>query len=148
MQRRPLPAPDRLDTSAKAYKRKPKTTSGEVELTVQRLRMFPFETQIIRRYQTRQSSAEEARSEMYLAGVSVRRVEDIRRRCGALRSAPAGQRAQPEDLRENRIMADMADRGRTSVRVRRRCLPEAQSWRGGAERVRARGRRREFKWIP
>ena len=70
-------SPDRLDTRAGSYKRKLMTTSGEVELTVPRLRTLPFETQIIRRYQTRQSPVEEALIEMYLAGVSVRRVEDI-----------------------------------------------------------------------
>jgi putative transposase len=36
-----------------------------------------FETQIIERYRRRESSVEEALMEMYLAGVSVRRVEDI-----------------------------------------------------------------------
>ena len=39
--------------------------------------MLPFETQIIKRYQTKQSRAEEALIEMYLAGVFVRRLEDI-----------------------------------------------------------------------
>ena len=48
-------SPDRLDTRAGSYKRKLMTTSGEVELTVPRLRTLPFETQIIRRYQTRQA---------------------------------------------------------------------------------------------
>ena len=38
---------------------------------------MPFETQIIERYRRRESSIEEAMMEMYLAGVSVRRVEDI-----------------------------------------------------------------------
>ena len=42
-----------------------------------RLRSLPFETQIIERYRRRESSVEEALVEMYLAGVSVRRVEDI-----------------------------------------------------------------------
>ena len=70
-------SPDRLDTHAGSYKRKLMTTSGEVELTVPRLRTLPFETQIIRRYQTYQSPVEEALIEMYLAGVSVHRVEDI-----------------------------------------------------------------------
>ena len=36
-----------------------------------------FETAIIERYRRRESSVEEALIEMYLAGVSVRRVEDI-----------------------------------------------------------------------
>jgi transposase-like protein len=38
---------------------------------------MPFETQIIERYKHREASVEEALIEMYLAGVSVRRVEDI-----------------------------------------------------------------------
>ena len=38
---------------------------------------IPFETAIIERYRRRESSVEEALIEMYLAGVSVRRVEDI-----------------------------------------------------------------------
>ena len=70
-------SPDRQDTRAGTYKRKLLTTSGEVELKIPRLRTLPFETQIIKRYQTKQSSVEEALIEMYLAGVSVRRVEDI-----------------------------------------------------------------------
>ena len=41
------------------------------------LRKLPFETAIIERYQRRESSVEESLMEMYLAGVSVRRVEDI-----------------------------------------------------------------------
>ena len=36
-----------------------------------------FETAIIERYRCREGSEEEALIEMYLAGVSVRRVEDI-----------------------------------------------------------------------
>jgi transposase-like protein len=42
-----------------------------------KLRTLPFETAIIERYRRRESSVEEALVEMYLAGVSVRRVEDI-----------------------------------------------------------------------
>lgn len=38
---------------------------------------LPFETAIIERYKRREESVEEALIEMYLAGVSVRRVEDI-----------------------------------------------------------------------
>ena len=70
-------SPDRLDTRAGSYRRKLLTKAGEVELKIPRLRSLPFETEIIKRYQTRQSSIEEALIEMYLAGVSVRRVEDI-----------------------------------------------------------------------
>lgn len=59
------------------YKRNFQTTAGEVELNVPKLKGVPFETAIIERYRRRESSVEEALIEMYLAGVSVRRVEDI-----------------------------------------------------------------------
>ena len=59
------------------YNRKLTTTSGEVRLEVPKLKGVPFETAIIERYRRRESSVEEALIEMYLAGVSVRRVEDI-----------------------------------------------------------------------
>jgi len=53
------------------------TTSGDVTLHVPRLKGISFETAIIERYRRRESSVEEALIEMYLAGVSVRRVEGI-----------------------------------------------------------------------
>ncbi len=59
------------------YGRKLTTTSGDETLHVPRLKGIPFETAIIERYRRRESSVEEALIEMYLAGVSVRRVEDI-----------------------------------------------------------------------
>ena len=59
------------------YSRKLTTTSGEVRLDIPKLKGVPFETAIIERYRRRESSVEEALIEMYLAGVSVRRVEDI-----------------------------------------------------------------------
>ena len=68
---------DRVDTRAGHYTRKLHTKAGEVNLKVPKLRSLPFETQIIERYRRRESSVEEALMEMYLAGVSVRRVEDI-----------------------------------------------------------------------
>lgn len=68
---------DRKDTRAGHYPRKLATTSGTVELQVPKLRTLKFETAIIERYKHRESSVEEALIEMYLAGVSVRRVEDI-----------------------------------------------------------------------
>ena len=59
------------------YDRKFTTSSGEVNLRVPKLRGLTFETSIIERYKRRETSVEEALIEMYLAGVSVRRVEDI-----------------------------------------------------------------------
>src|SRR5574344_2990760 len=59
------------------YSRNLTTTSGDVTLNVPRLKGISFETAIIERYRRRESSVEEALIEMYLAGVSVRRVEAI-----------------------------------------------------------------------
>lgn len=59
------------------YDRSFTTTAGEVNLRVPKLKGVAFETAIIERYRRRESSIEEALIEMYLAGVSVRRVEDI-----------------------------------------------------------------------
>jgi transposase-like protein len=67
----------RKDTRAGYYRRKLHTSAGEVELKVPKLRTLTFETAIIERYRRRESSVEEALIEMYPAGVSVRRVEDI-----------------------------------------------------------------------
>ena len=70
-------SPDRVDTRAGNYKRKLHTKAGEVEVKVPKLRKQTFETAIIERYRRRDISIEEAIVQMYLAGVSVRRVEDI-----------------------------------------------------------------------
>ena len=53
------------------------TTSGTVTLKVSKLKEIPFETAIIERYHRWESSVEENCMEMYLIGVSVRRVENI-----------------------------------------------------------------------
>ena len=58
------------------YNRNLTTTSGDVTLKVPKLKGISFETAIIERYRRRESSVEET-LKMYLAGVSVRRVEDI-----------------------------------------------------------------------
>ena len=67
----------RRDYRAGTYRRHLDTKAGRVELKMPKLRRLPFETAIIERYKRRESSVEEALIEMYLAGVSVRRVEDI-----------------------------------------------------------------------
>jgi len=67
----------RRDTRAGFYQRKLHTKAGEVTLNMPKLRQQTFETAIIERYRRREASVEEALIEMYLAGVSVRRVEDI-----------------------------------------------------------------------
>ena len=59
------------------YDRSFSTTAGDVNLKMPKLKGVTFETAIIERYRRRETSVEEALMEMYLAGVSVRRVEDI-----------------------------------------------------------------------
>lgn len=81
--------PARVDTRAGSYDRRLQTKAGQVTLKVPRLRSLPFETQIIERYRRRESSVEEALMEMYLAGVSVRRVEDITEALWGTRVSPS-----------------------------------------------------------
>src|SRR3974377_497053 len=79
----------RKDTRAGSYERHLQTKAGEVTLKVPKLRTLPFETAIIERYRRRESSVEEALAEMYLAGVSVRRVEDITEALWGTRVSPS-----------------------------------------------------------
>jgi transposase-like protein len=79
----------RKDSRAGSYKRNLETRAGKVELKVPKLRTLKFETEIIKRYQRRESSVEEALMEMYLAGVSVRRVEDITEALWGTRVSPS-----------------------------------------------------------
>lgn len=71
------------------YTRKLHNKAGEVTLQVPRLRSLPFETQIIERYKRREASVEEALVEMYLTGISVRRVEDITEALWGMRVSPS-----------------------------------------------------------
>mgnify|MGYP001825733892 FL=1 len=78
----------RKDTRAGSYQRSLDTKAGKVSLKVPNLRQQTFETAIIERYRRRESSVEEALVEMYLAGVSVRRVEDITEALWGTRVSP------------------------------------------------------------
>jgi putative transposase len=80
---------DRTDYRAGSYARKLHTKAGEVELRVPKLRRAAFESQVIERYRRRETSVEEALVEMYLAGVSVRRVEDITEALWGTRVSPS-----------------------------------------------------------
>ena len=53
------------------------TSAGEINLRMPKLKGVAFETAIIERFRRRETSVEKALMEMYLAGVSVRRAEDI-----------------------------------------------------------------------
>jgi len=102
----------RKDTRAGSYERHLQTKAGEVTLKVPKLRTLPFETAIIERYRGRQSSVEEALVEMYLAGVSVRGVEDITEalwgthvsRERVILRASGGSRAPPRELLQRCII--------------------------------------------
>ena len=59
------------------YERGLTTTSGQVTIKMPKLKGMRFATAIIERYKRRETSVEEAMIEMYLAGVSTRRIEDV-----------------------------------------------------------------------
>ena len=82
-------SPDRTDYRAGSYTGQFHTKAGEVELKVPKLRRATFESQVIERYRRRETSVEEALVEMYLAGVSVRRVEDITEALWGTRVSPS-----------------------------------------------------------
>lgn len=58
------------------YDRGLTTTSDEVVIHMPKFKGMRFATAIIERYKRRETSVEEAMIEMYLAGVSTRRIED------------------------------------------------------------------------
>jgi transposase-like protein len=80
---------ERRDYRSGHYERQLHTKAGEVTLKVPKLRQQTLETAIIERYRRRESSVEEALMEMYLAGVSVRRVEDITEALWGTRVSPS-----------------------------------------------------------
>lgn len=59
------------------YERGFTTTSGQVTLKMPKLKGMRFATAVIERYKRRETSVEEAIIEMYLAGVSTRRIENV-----------------------------------------------------------------------
>jgi putative transposase len=123
----------RRDTRAGHYERKLQTKAGEVKLRIPKLRQQTFETAIIERCRRRESSVEEALIEMYLAGISVRRVEDIT-------EALWGTRVPPSTVSEDdRGLAQPADRGRAPLRPSRRHCAQAQLGRRGPQRIAAGG---------
>jgi len=71
------------------YSRNLDTVAGRVKLKVPKLRGASFETQVIERYRRREASVEESLVEMYLAGVSVRRIEDITEALWGTRVSPS-----------------------------------------------------------
>jgi hypothetical protein len=85
---------------------------------VLKLRQQTFETAIIERYRRWESSVEEALIEMYLAVVSVRRVEDHRGAVGHAGVTLDRVGPEQEDLWNDRGLAQSADRGQAPLDVR------------------------------
>ncbi len=79
----------RRDTRAGSYTRKLQTKAGEVALKVPQLRRQIFERAIIERCRRRETSVGKALIEMYLAGASVRRVEEITEALWSTRVSPS-----------------------------------------------------------
>jgi putative transposase len=133
----------RRDTRARHYERKLHTKAGEFRLKVPKLRRQTFETAIIERYRRRESSVEEAPLEMYLSGVSVRRVEDITEALWGTRVSPA----TVSDLNKKIYGAiegmKPPHRGRAPIRVFGRHRAQEQLGRGSAQRLLAGGDRRQ-----
>lgn len=68
---------DRADYRNGKRKRKLTTRVGEIELEVPRMRVLQFQTEVMERYRRMEISLEEAMIEMYLSGISTRRISDI-----------------------------------------------------------------------
>ena len=134
------------DTPAGSYEWTLQTSAGEVNLKIPKLRRQTFETAIIERYRRRESSVEEALIEMYLAGISVRRVEDITEALWGTRVSPQHSvQPQQEDLRQDRSLAEPPHRRRASVPLSRRHRDEADVGRRGPQLLAAGGQRRQFR---
>lgn len=67
----------RVAYRARHYERGFTTTSGQATLRMPKLKGMRFTTAVIERHKRRETSVEEAIIEMYLAGVSTRRIEDV-----------------------------------------------------------------------
>jgi len=115
----------RRDPHAGHYDRRLETKAGQVNLKVLKLRTLTLETAIIDRYRRRESSGEEALVEMYLAGVSVRRVEDITEALWGTRvSSGTVSRLNQKIYKKDRTEAYAAHPGGACVCVFGRDLPE------------------------
>jgi transposase-like protein len=134
----------RKDTRAGSYERHLQTKAGEVTLRVPKLRTLPFETAIIERYRRRESSVEEALVEMYLAGVSVRRVEDITEALWGTRVSPSTVSELNQKIYvQIETWRNRAIEGKPPVCVSGRAMVETELGRRGAQRVAAGGHWRE-----
>lgn len=131
------------------YKRKLVTSSGEVELDVPKLRGATFQTAVIERCRRRETSVEEAIIEMYLAGVSTRRIEDVSQILwGAGVSAGTVSNLNDKAFASVEEWRNRPLEGGYPLRLRRRRVPQAQLGRLLRERVRHGRHRRQRRRRP
>lgn len=81
--------PKRQDTRAGSYTRKLQAKTGGVTLKFSKLWSLPFKTAIIERYRRKEAHVGKVLVGTYLAGVSVRRVEDITEALWGTRVSPS-----------------------------------------------------------
>lgn len=131
------------------YERGLTTTSGQVTLRMPKLKGMRFATAIIERYKRREASVEEAMIEMYLAGVSTRRIEDVSEILwGASVSAATVSNLNEKAFEARRGMEEQAVGPRVPLRLRRRHLPQEELGRLLRERGRDGGHRRQRRRLP
>ena len=130
------------------YERGLTTTSGQVTLRMPKLKGMRFATAIIERYKRREASVEEAMIEMYLAGVSTRRIEDVSEILWRERVGGHRVELERESVRGRRGMEEQAVGPRVPLRLRRRHLPQEELGRLLRERGRDGGHRRQRRRLP
>ena len=96
--------------------RGPATSSGEVTIHMPELKGARLATAAIERYRRREASVEEAMIEMYLAGVSTRRIEDV----SEVLRGPGVSAAAVSDLDE-KAFASVGERGSRPLERARPC---------------------------
>lgn len=122
------------------------TQAGRIEVSVPKLRGTRLTSEVIERYQRRESSVEEALMEMYLLGVSTRNVEEVTRILWG-EGVSAGTVSNPSQEAFERVEEKAADLG-VPLRLRRRDLREEGLGRRLRERGGARGDRGELGGLP
>ena len=140
---------DREAYRAGHYERRLTTTSGEVTIRMPKLKGMRFTTAIIERYRRRETSVEEAMIEMYLAGVSTRRIEDVSEILwGSSVSASTVSNLNEKAFASVEEWAQQAARPGVPLRLRGRDIPQEVLGRELRERRRDGGHRRERRRLP
>ena len=136
-------SPERLDTRAGHYDRQLHTKAGEVELRVPQAAEPAVRDADHRALPAPREQRGGGLVEMYLAGVSVRRVEDITEALWGTRVSPSTVSELNQKIyAQIEVWRNRPIEGRARLRVPGRHLAEAELGRRGEERGRAGGDRR------